>query len=179
MKLKKFHAYLNHCILYRGKYEKLQSCPHCGASRYKRNVGCRTDTDDERALKKKKSTTKKQIPLPEDEEEEGYMERKIPALTMWYLPVIDRLRAIFGNHEDAKLMSWHASDERTKSDGKLRHPADGKQWKRFDAKFHKEFDNETRNVRFTLSTDGMNPFSDLRSSHSTWPVILTIYNLPP
>jgi hypothetical protein len=25
----------------------------------------------------------------------------------------------------------------------------------------------------------MNPFSDLNSSHSTWPVILTIYNLPP
>ena len=98
---------------------------------------------------------------------------------MWYLPVIDRLRAIFGNPKDAKLMSWHASDERTKGDGKLWHPTDGKQWKHFDAKFQKEFGNEARNVRFTLSTDGMNPFGDLSSSHSTWPVILTIYNLPP
>jgi hypothetical protein len=25
----------------------------------------------------------------------------------------------------------------------------------------------------------MNPFGDLSSSHSTWPVILTTYNLPP
>ena len=25
----------------------------------------------------------------------------------------------------------------------------------------------------------MNPFGDLSSSHNTWPVILTIYNLPP
>jgi hypothetical protein len=25
----------------------------------------------------------------------------------------------------------------------------------------------------------MNPFGDLNSSHSTWPVTLTIYNLPP
>jgi hypothetical protein len=25
----------------------------------------------------------------------------------------------------------------------------------------------------------MNPFGDLSSPHSTWPVILTIYNLPP
>ena len=25
----------------------------------------------------------------------------------------------------------------------------------------------------------MNPFGDLSSSHSTWPVILTVYNLPP
>ena len=36
-----------------------------------------------------------------------------------------------------------------------------------------------RNVRFALSPDGMNPFDDLSSTHSTWPVILTIYNLPP
>jgi hypothetical protein len=98
---------------------------------------------------------------------------------MWYLPVVDRLRAIFGNPEDAQLMSWHASAERTKGDGKLRHPADAQQWKSFDAKFTKEFGDEARNVRFALSTDGMNPFGDLSSTHSTWPVILTIYNLPP
>ena len=97
---------------------------------------------------------------------------------MWYLPIIDRLRAIFGNPEDAKLMSWHASNERTKDDGKLQHPSDGKQWKRFNAKFP-EFGDEARNVRFALNTDGMNPFGDLSSSHSTWPVIFTIYNLPP
>ena len=66
-----------------------------------------------------------------------------------------------------------------KDDGKLRHPSDGKQWKRFDAKFPKEFGDEASNVRFALSTDGMNPFGDLSSSHSTWPIILTIYNLPP
>ena len=65
MKLKKFHAYLNHCILYRGKYENLQSCPHYGASWYKRNAGCHADTDDGGALRgpkkktAKKSTTKK------------------------------------------------------------------------------------------------------------------------
>ena len=92
--------------------------------------------------------------------------------------MIDRLRAIFGNPKDAKLMSWHASDERTKDDGKLQHPSDGKQWKHFNAKFP-EFGDEARNVRFALSTDGMNPFGDLSSSHSTWPVILTIYILPP
>ena len=49
---------------------------------------------------------------------------------------------------------------------------------RFNAKFQK-FGDEARNVRFALSTDGMNPFGDLSSSHRTWPVILTIYNLPP
>jgi hypothetical protein len=44
--------------------------------------------------------------------------------------------------------------------------------------FPKEFGDEARNVRFALSTDGINPFGNLSSSHSTWLVILTIYNLP-
>jgi hypothetical protein len=39
----------------------------------------------------KKKMTKKQIPSPEDEEEERYMQRKSLALSMWYLPVIGRL----------------------------------------------------------------------------------------
>ena len=92
--------------------------------------------------------------------------------------MIDRLRALFRNPEDAKLMSWHASTECIKGDGKLQHPSDGNQWKRFDAKYAKEFGYEARNIRFALSTDGMNPFGDLSSYHSTWSVILTIYNLP-
>ena len=40
-------------------------------------------------------------------------------MSMWYLPVIDRLRVLFGNPEDAKLMLWHALVERIKGDGKL------------------------------------------------------------
>jgi hypothetical protein len=76
MKLKKFHACPNHCILYRGKYENLQSCPHCDASRYKRNAGCHVDVDNKgpmRGQQKKQKTSKKKITSPEDEEEEGYM----------------------------------------------------------------------------------------------------------
>ena len=53
-----------------------------------------------------------------------------------------------------------------------------KQWKDFDAKYQ-EFHEDPRNVRFALSTDGMNPFGDRTNTHSTWPVILSIYNLPP
>ena len=51
MKLRKFDACPNHCILYRGEqYEKLESCPHCDVSRYKRNVDCRMDANDDGAL---------------------------------------------------------------------------------------------------------------------------------
>jgi hypothetical protein len=36
-----------------------------------------------------------------------------------------------------------------------------------------------RNVVFGLATDGFNPFGSNSASHSTWPVILVIYNFPP
>jgi hypothetical protein len=75
-------------------------------------------------------------------------------------------------------MSWHASADRKKGDGMLRHPSSGQQWKDFDNAYP-EFGNEPRNVRFALSTNGMNPFGELSSSHSTWPVVLIVYNLPP
>jgi hypothetical protein len=188
MKVRKFDAFPNNCIMYRGeKYEKLTNCPHCGVSRYKRNAGYRVDDDDQAVRgtgglkkKKKKGAKKgaKQISAQQDKEEEGYMRRKSPALSVWYLPVVDCLRALFGNPEDAKLVSWHASPDRVKDDGKLRHPSDGQQWKDFDNAYP-TFHNEPRHIRFALSTDGMNPFGELSSSHSTWSVVLTIYNLPP
>ena len=52
------------------------------------------------------------------------------------------------------------------------------QWRKVDRTYPK-FVEEVRNIRFGLSTDGMNPFGDMSSSHSTWPVALCIYNLPP
>ena len=60
----------------------------------------------------------------------------------------------------------------------LRHPADGSQWRAIDREFPK-FVDDTRNFKFALSTDGMNPFGEQSSSHSTCPVTLCIYNLPP
>lgn len=41
------------------------------------------------------------------------------------------------------------------------------------------FANEPRNVRFGLAIDGVNPFGRMSTKHSTWPVLLVNYNLPP
>ncbi|XP_074283081.1 uncharacterized protein LOC141607631 [Silene latifolia] len=76
----------------------------------------------------------------------------------------------------AKNLIWHA--EGRISDDKIRHPADSTQWKTIDHLFP-EFGSEARNLRLGLCTDGMNPFGSLSSQWSTWPVLLTIYNLPP
>ncbi|KAL8155839.1 hypothetical protein AgCh_001037 [Apium graveolens] len=91
-------------------------------------------------------------------------------------PMVEQFRRLFANSNDAKLVRWHV--EGRKSDGMLRHPADSPQWRTIDGKFP-EFGGEVRNLRLGLCANGMNPYRTLSSTHSTWPVLLTIYNLPP
>ena len=95
---------------------------------------------------------------------------------MWYAPIIPRLKCLFRNKDRAKLLRWHKEDH--KIDNMLRHRADGSQWRAID-KEYLEFAKDARNLRFALSMDGMNPFGEQSSSHSTWPITLCIYNLPP
>jgi hypothetical protein len=101
---------------------------------------------------------------------------KVPRKKMHYFPLAPRLQAIFKSPRYARLMQW-AGNHRS-SDGWLRYPQDGTAWKRLEylCPFLKE---DFRNVVFGLATDGFNPFGSNSASHSTWPVILVLYNLPP
>jgi len=99
-----------------------------------------------------------------------------PAKVLWYLPIIPRFKRLFSIKKYAKNLRWHADGR--KKDQLLKHPADSPEWKTID-NLHKSFGNEDRNLRLGLCTDGMNPFGTLSSKHSTWPVLLVIYNLPP
>ncbi|KAL4573860.1 hypothetical protein LXL04_020680 [Taraxacum kok-saghyz] len=150
MEVERIHACPNDCMLYRNQYADLHNCITCGTSRYKR-----------KNLITENSSTSKNGP---------------PAKVLWYLPIIPRLKRLFANPKDAKLLRWHA--EERKIDGKIRHVADSPQWRNIDSKFQ-EFGAEIRNIRFGLSSDGFNPFGSLSSRHSTWPVLMCIYNLPP
>jgi hypothetical protein len=58
-----------------------------------------------------------------DHDIEGSKDRKVSALVMWYPPVIDHLKHMFSNPRDAELLLWHVNH---KTDGKIRHPADGR-----------------------------------------------------
>ncbi|XP_071708619.1 uncharacterized protein [Rutidosis leptorrhynchoides] len=151
LEIQRIHAFPNDCMLYRNEDKDLHQCKVCGTSRYKR--GKPTDNVDS------------------DVSENGPL-----AKLLWYLPIIPRLKRLFANEKDAKLLHWHGEDR--KNDGKMRHVADSLQWKNIDKDFG-EFGDEIRNIRFGLSSDGINPFRDLSSRHSTWPVLLCIYNLPP
>jgi hypothetical protein len=155
LEVQKTHACINDCIMYRGEeYENMDKCPVCTACRYK------IRQDD-----------------PGDiEGDDEPPRKKVPAKVMWYAPIILRLKRLFRNNEHARLLRWHK--EERKKDGKLRHPADGSQWRKIERKYP-DFAGDARNLWFGLSTDGMNPFGEQSCSHSTWPVTLCIYNLPP
>jgi hypothetical protein len=59
----------------------------------------------------------------------------------------------------------------------IRHPTDATQWQNFDSQ-NPEFAIDPRNIRIAMSTNGINPFLN-SITHSTWPIVLTILNLPP
>jgi hypothetical protein len=41
------------------------------------------------------------------------------------------------------------------------------------------FKEEPRNVRLSLAVDGVNPFGELRSTYSVWPVFVINNKIPP
>jgi hypothetical protein len=134
-------------------------CPRCNASQYKWN-----DNIEEDSYNNKRKGRKRKNTAPPDQDNQGSKERKVRALMLWYLTVIDRLKLMFSNPREAQLLLWHVQWKR---DGKIQHPADGRQWKHFDLSHEKDFSNDSRNIRFGPSTDGMNPFKEMRNPHST------------
>jgi hypothetical protein len=156
--VEKIHACPNHCILYRKEHEFKEKCPTCNASRYKRNDD--SEWVVEESCIKRQGRKRKNTAL-----DQGSKDRKVPTLVMWYLLVIDRLKLMFSNPRDDQLLLWHV---KRKTDGKIRHPADGRQWKHFNLNHQEDFSNDPSNIRFGLSTDGMNPFEEKRNPHSTW-----------
>nr|KYP41853.1 hypothetical protein KK1_036778 [Cajanus cajan] len=101
LEYKKIYACPNDCMLYHGEFEGLHQCPRRGLSRYRKK---------------------------QDDSDYDVSTKGPPAKVLWYLPIVLRLKHLFANADDAKLMRWHG-DER-KCDGSLRHPTDCLQWKK-------------------------------------------------
>ncbi|XP_076925784.1 uncharacterized protein LOC143588741 [Bidens hawaiensis] len=97
LKVKRIHACPNDCMLYTKEFKYDHKCFNCGASRYKR-----------------KNET--------DEVDDDVTKNEPPAKILWYFPIIPRLRRLFANEKEAKLLRRHSEDRI--NDGKLRHVAD-------------------------------------------------------
>ncbi|XP_060200861.1 uncharacterized protein LOC132629147 [Lycium barbarum] len=149
---KKIDVCPNDCMLFRNEHKGDENCHVCGASRY--------------------------IEYPEVDSELQSSKRSyhVAAKTLRHFPLIPRLKRLFMCSKTADKLRWH--DEERSKDGKLRHPADGQAWKDFDS-LHPDFAKDSRNLRLGLASDGFNPFRTMSISHSTWPVVLIVYNFPP
>ena len=100
----------------------------------------------------------------------------MPVRRMIYFPLAPRLQRLYASPTTATHMRWHA--EHDEEEGVMRHCSDSQEWKQFD-RAHPSFSSETRNVRLGLSADGFQPFGATGKSYSSWPIIVTPYNLPP
>jgi hypothetical protein len=96
----KIHACLNHCILYCKEYEFNMKCLICGMNQYKRSY----NHVYAHTTKKKTAIGPESANDEADLDIENMMKRKIPALIMWYLLVIDHLKCVFSNPRDAELV---------------------------------------------------------------------------
>jgi O-glycosyl hydrolase len=59
------------------------------------------EAEDDSNKKSNKRQGQKRMNATPDQDIEGSKEGNFPALVMWYLPVIDRLKRIFSNPRDA------------------------------------------------------------------------------
>ncbi|XP_020258143.1 uncharacterized protein LOC109834511 [Asparagus officinalis] len=83
MGYEKIHACVNDCCLFRKKYEELDYCPTCGASRWKIN-------------KRSKEIRK-----------------GVPVKVLRYFPIIPRFKRMFRSSQMAKDLRWHFDNKST------------------------------------------------------------------
>ncbi|XXG62917.1 hypothetical protein AAC387_Pa05g1207 [Persea americana] len=103
--------------------------------------------------------------------------KRVATKQVRYFPLMPRLKRLFMSSNISKLMRWHA--ESSRDVGQLTHPADSPTWKDFE-KRNPDFALDCHSVQLSLAADGFSPFSSMtRENHSTWPVVLVPYNLPP
>ena len=106
----------------------------------------------------------------------GGKEKHVSKKILRYFSLAPRLQRLFMSSHTAPSMRWHRT--RDVVPGQLTHPADGDEWKNFDANFP-QFADDVRNVRLGMATDGFCPFNNFSQPYSVWPVIMVAYNLPP
>ena len=73
-------------------------------------------------------------------------------------------------------MDYHACNK--SGDGVLRIPVDGSAFRKIEEKWA-DFKDERRNVRISLVVNDVNPFGELRSIYSVWPIFVINNNIPP
>jgi hypothetical protein len=93
-----------------------------------------------------------------------------------YFPIIPHLSQLYKCPQIVEFPKWHKDNH--SMDRKMRSICDLKQWAAMDD-IDPTFKENDTNFFMGLVTDDIDPYSNQSSTHSMWPVLLVIYNLPP
>ncbi|CAK8577710.1 unnamed protein product [Lathyrus sativus] len=120
LEVRKIDCCINRCMLfYENEFgindEVLEECKFCKSPRYQ---------------VRSKAIDRKQ--------------KRVAVKSMFYLPIIPRLKRLFASMHSASQMTWHHTNKT--SSGIMRHPSNGEAWKHFD-RVHSDFAAEPINVR--------------------------------
>ena len=146
---KKIHCCPNGCMIYWGEDLNKTLCRFCDHPRFKKN----NDTNGK-----------------------GRKKTYVPFKKIYYFNLKDRLLKLYSSKATANEMRWHV--EHVVEDNVMQHPSYSIAWKHFND-VHPLFVIEIRNVRLGLCTYGFQPFGQSWQQYSCWPIIVTVYNLPP
>lgn len=97
---------------------------------------------------------------------------------MRWFPIKSRLQHQYGRSRFAKLNTWHARAEAAAPPDTMVYTHHTPAWKHINA-LDPDFGKDPRHLHFGMAMDGVNPYSLMKSKHSTWPVLLINYNIPP
>ena len=93
-----------------------------------------------------------------------------------YIPIIPRMRQLFRCSSLAQFMDYHACNR--SRDDITQILTDDLTFMHIEEKWQ-HFKEEPRNLRLSLTADGVNPFGEMRPVYSMWPIFVINNNIPP
>ena len=102
--------------------------------------------------------------------------QKVPFAVTRYFPIIPKMERLYKCPQVAELLDHFGDDEPA---GNVMHSvADSFQWREVN-RMYPELKKLSENLRLGLIADGVCPHGNQSSKHSTWIVLIAIYNFPP
>ena len=102
--------------------------------------------------------------------------KKVPQKVLHLILTMPRLKQLFRCESIVEFMDYHAW--KRSGYGVLWIPTHGYGFREIEKKWPCSKD-EARNVRFLLEVGSVNPFGEIRSIYSMWPIFVIENNLPP
>ena len=102
--------------------------------------------------------------------------KNVPLKVLRCIPIIPCLQRLFKCNNIAQFMYYHARNR--SQDDVIWIPAHGFAFRDMEEKWP-NFKEEPCNLRICLETNNVNPFAQMRSIYTVWPIFVINNNIPP